>query len=203
MRDQLNNNPVVQMAVIAVLLLAGGVFFITMMGGGGEEESAGEASAAPAVTAEESLGTAEGTPAIANQGTVEAVEGGAVSAVPPTFGEPPAPVVRAWESGQTVVLLFIRHESIDDRLVRDATAAVSELSNVATFVVPAARIARYSTITGGLGVERVPALVVVSPKSASGGVPTASVRYGFQSREAVMQAVIDAGYRGPTLDYHP
>jgi hypothetical protein len=201
MREQLNNNPVVQMAVIAVLLIAGGVFFISTMGGGGEEESS-EASAAPAVTAEEPLGT-EGTPVIANQGTVEAVEGGAVSAAPPAFGEPPAAVVRAWESGQTVVLLFVRNGSIDDRLVRGSTAALSGLSGVATFVEPAARIARYSAITGGLGVERVPALVVVSPKSASGGVPTASVRYGFQSREAVTQAVIDAGYRGPTLEYHP
>lgn len=202
MREQLNNNPVVQMAVIAVLLLAGGVFFISTMGGGGEEESGGEAGAAPAVTAEEPLGT-DGTPVIASQGTVEAVEGAAVSAAPPAFGEPPAPVVRAWDSGQTVVLLFVRDGSIDDRLVQDSTAALSALSGVATFVEPAARIARYSAITGGLGVERVPALVVVSPKSASGGVPTASVRYGFQSREAVTQAVIDAGYRGPTLDYHP
>jgi hypothetical protein len=34
-------------------------------------------------------------------------------------------------------------------------------------------------------------------------VPTASVSYGFQSSQSVAQAVIDAGYKGKTLDYHP
>jgi hypothetical protein len=196
MRDQLNNNPVVQMAVVAVLLLAGGFFFISTMGGGGEEEAGGEASAAPI--------TAEGALEAAPQGTAEAVEGGVVSAAnPPTLTEPPAAVVQAWEAGETVVLLFIRDGGIDDRLVRETTGTLSGLSDVKVFVVPAARIARYSAVTGGVGVERVPALVVLSPKKASGGVPTASVRYGFQSHESVVQAVVDAGYRGPTLDYHP
>jgi hypothetical protein len=196
MRDQLNNNPVVQMAVVAVLLLAGGFFFISTMGGGGEEESGSEASAAPI--------TAEGSLEAAPQGTAEAVEGGVVSAaIPPVLTEPPRAVLDAWEAGETVVLLFTRDGGIDDRLVRDTTATLSGLSDVATFIVPAARIARYSAVTGGVGVERVPALVVVSPKQASGGVPTASVRYGFQSHQSVVQAVIDAGYRGPTLEYHP
>lgn len=202
MREQLNNNPVAQMAVVAVLLLAGGFFFISTMGGGGEEESGGDvaspvtAEGAPSVATEGTLGTA-------TEGTAEAIEGGAVAAVPPPTGEPPASVMRAWNSGSTVVLLFVRDGGIDDRLVRETTASLSGLSNVAAFVVPAAQIARYSAVTGGLGVERVPALVVISPKEASGGVPTASVRYGFQKSEAVVQAVIDANYRGPTLDYHP
>lgn len=195
MRDQLNSNPVVQMAVVAVLLLAGGFFFISTMGGGGEEAGE-EAATAPPVAVESGEG-------VVAQGTAEAVEGGAVAAVPLTTSEPPASVTEAWESGQTVVLLFVRDGGIDDRLVRDTTEALSGLSNVSTFVVPAARIARYGAITGGVGVERVPALVVVSPKDVSSGVPTASVRYGFQAREAVIQAVVDAGYQGPTLDYHP
>ena len=69
--------------------------------------------------------------------------------------------------------------------------------------MPAHRIARYSAITGGVGVERVPALVVITPKDVADGGPTGSVRYGFQSRQAVVQAAIDAGYEGPTLAYHP
>jgi hypothetical protein len=197
MREQLNSNPMVQMAVVAVLLLAGGFFFISTMGGGGEGESAGgEASVTAPVTTEGGLETATG-------GTAEAVEGGAVSATPPILGAPPAPVTRAWESGATVVLLFVRDGGIDDRLVRETTEALSGFPGAAPFVVPAARIARYSAVTGGVGVERVPALVVVSPKQESGSVPTASVSYGFQSPQSVVQAVIDAGYRGPTLDYHP
>ena len=47
------------------------------------------------------------------------------------------------------------------------------------------------------------ALVVVSPKHLKRTVPTASVSYGFQSPQSVAQAVIDAGYKGPTVDYHP
>jgi hypothetical protein len=44
---------------------------------------------------------------------------------------------------------------------------------------------------------------VVTPKHLKRSVPTASVSYGFQSAESVRQAVIDAGYKGPTVDYHP
>jgi hypothetical protein len=116
---------------------------------------------------------------------------------------PPAAVVEAYESGSTVVLLIVQDGGIDDRLVRDTSDLLGSLPNVSTFVVPATKIARFAAITEGAGVERVPALVVVRPKRVSQAVPTASVSYGFQSGESVVQAVIDAGYEGPTVDYHP
>ena len=197
MREQLNNNPVVQMAVVAVLLLAGGFFFISTMGGGEEEAAGGGAAAtaspeagAPAGTPVEPLGAEAGAAVPAEAATVPQVEA-------------PASVVEAWESGATVVLLIVRDGGIDDRLVRDTTASLASLPGTVIFVVPAAQIADYAAVTGGVGVERVPALVVMSPKEANGDVATASVRYGFQSRQAAVQAVIDAGYEGPTLDYHP
>ena len=68
---------------------------------------------------------------------------------------------------------------------------------------PPISIARYATIAQGVDVDRVPALVVLRPKRLDHGVATASVHYGFQSPESVVQAVVDAGYKGPTLDYHP
>ncbi|HMB54075.1 MAG TPA: hypothetical protein VKU40_12220, partial [Thermoanaerobaculia bacterium] len=71
------------------------------------------------------------------------------------------------------------------------------------FIVPAAKISRYAAITEGVGVDRVPALVVVSPKDLDKSVPVASVSFGYQSPQSVSQAVIDAGYDGPTVDYHP
>ena len=80
---------------------------------------------------------------------------------------------------------------------------LASLPEAATFVVPASRISRYAAITEGVGVSRVPALVVVRPKHLHQTIPTASVHYGFQTGASVVQAVIDAGYRGPTLDYHP
>jgi hypothetical protein len=197
MREQLNNNPMVQLAIVALLLVVGGIFLLTTMGGGGEEGESGEATA-----------TAPGAPVPGNpvEGSVESLEAessASVSQVPVPPIEPPDQVIDAWESGATVVLLFVRDGGIDDRLVRSATQGLSGLSDVTSFVVPARSIARYSAVTSGIGVDRVPALVVLTPKEVAAGTPTASVNYGYQSPESVAQAVVDAGYEGPTLDYHP
>lgn len=194
MREQLNNNPVAQLGVVALLLVAGAFLFISMTGGG-ESESEGESGVTtPAL--ESSLGA----PPEAEAGSVS---GSPVEAIPPPTVAPPAEVTAAWKSGATVALLFVHDGGIDDDLVRKTSATLSELPGVTDFVVPASQIARYSSITGGAGVERVPALVVLTPKDVAKGNPTASVRYGFQARQAVVQAAIDAGYDGPTLAYHP
>ena len=87
--------------------------------------------------------------------------------------------------------------------MKKSVAALSSQPNVATFVVPAHRISRYAAITEGVGVDRVPALVVVRPKHLKRSVPTASVTYGFQSVESAVQDVIDAEYKGHSIDYHP
>jgi hypothetical protein len=205
MREQLNDNPMVQIAVIGVLLVAGGIFLMTMMGGGGEDASEGEAG----VVVEGSVtpgATAPSEPL--EEGSVESLEAEAppsasatLAAVPPIA--PPAQVVDAWASGATVVLLFVREGGIDDRLIRGASTGLSSLPEVVSFVVPAKEIARYTAVTGGVGVERVPALVVLTPKRVDESTPTASVHYGYQSPASVVQAVRDAGYEGPTLDYHP
>lgn len=190
MREKLNNNPVVQMAVIGVLLVAGGIFLLMTMGGGEEEASEGGA-----VTA--TVGPVEAP--------VEALEAESPAAAPmpaPPI-DPPKKVVDAWESGATVALLFVREGGIDDHLVEHAAEGLATLSNVTSFVVPAKSIARYSALTSGVGIDRVPALVVLAPKRVAGAMPTASVHYGFQSPQSVVQAVVDAGYKGPTLDYHP
>jgi hypothetical protein len=112
-------------------------------------------------------------------------------------------VLDAWRADRPLVLLFVRDGGIDDGIVKRATLGVAGFEDAALFVVPAGRISRYAAITEGLRVDRVPALVVVTPKRLSHSTPTASVSYGFQSAESVRQAVIDAGYDGPTVDYHP
>lgn len=203
MREQLNSNPILQLAVIGVLLL-GGVFFFMSMGGGGEEEES-------AVTATVS-GEAGSAPDAAVEGAVESLEAGAAAgaAVPVPLGSlpgsaPPAPIVKSWKAGDTVVLLFVRDGGIDDRLVASATVGVAGLPRARVFVVPAGKISRYAAITEGVGVERVPALVVLTPKRLERAAPTvsASVLYGYQTPASTAQAVIDAGYRGPMIDYHP
>lgn len=205
MREALNSNPLAQIAVIGVLLVGTGFFVLSSSGGGGEEEEA-TTEATVSIAGTDATGSATGaTPG-------EAVEdaGGSLPSAPATAGQSatatrplPRPVLEAWRANRTLVLLFVRDGGIDDRLVATATAAVAGFRDAAVFVVPAARISRYASIAEGVGVERVPALVVVAPKRLKQSVPTASVSYGFQSPESVAQAVIDAGYKGKTLNYHP
>jgi hypothetical protein len=189
MREQLNNNPLAQLAVLAVLLLVGGIFAVSTMSGGGEEEE-GSASSS-------SL-TIEGP------GTAVPAEAGGAPVLPATAAPPlPAPVLRAWKADETVVLLFVRDGGIDDRLVEGTAENLAAFPDVTKFVIPAKQISRYGAVTDGLGIERVPALVVISPRRLDEPIPTASVNYGFQSQASVAQTVIDAGYEGRTLQYHP
>jgi hypothetical protein len=207
-REKLNGNPIAQVALIALLVVAGAYIFISSSSGG-EEESAGTTEATVAVAGTSAVGTATGaTPGEAVEGAVEsAIEsvGETVSAVPASVPTPPppSPVSAAYDSGKTVVLLVVHDGGIDDKLVQQASAQLNSDPDVAFFEVPAKRIADYAAITLGLDLNRVPALVVMRPKKLSGGTPQASVDYGFQTSENVLQAVRDAAYEGRELTYHP
>lgn len=195
MREQLNSNPMVQMGVIAVLLVAAAIFLLTSMGGGGEESEAGSSSVATAAPGEGSAPSpGEEAPPVASPS----------AAMPTLATQPlPRPLLDAWNANRTVVLLIVNDRGIDDDLVKLAGSRLDGMAGVTTFVVPVSRIARYAAITQGVGVDRVPALVVLRPKKLDQSVPTASVNYGFQDGDSIEQAVIDAGYKGPTLEYHP
>jgi hypothetical protein len=195
MRDKLNSNPLMQMGVIGVLLLFGAIFLVSTMGGGGggESEPEGSLSASSAPPGEGPAPSPSTSP-----GPVAAIPQSALASRPL-----PAPVLSAWHADQTVVLLIVHDGGIDDDLVKRASGRLDSMAGVSTFVVPASKIARYAAITEGVGVERVPALVVLQPKRLDESVPTASVSYGFQSDETIVQAVRDAGYKGPTVEYHP
>jgi hypothetical protein len=193
MREKLNDNPMMQMAVIAVLLLASGFFVMSSMGGKGDSEEA-ESPTAASATAEP---VAE--PPASLSSALAKVSQASASAAQPL----PRPVNVAWHANKTVVLLFVRNGGIDDAIVAAATTRLAALPGVAAFIAPASEISRYAAVTEGVGVNRVPALVVIRPKRLHQTVPTASVSYGFQSGQSVVQAIIDAGYKGPTLAYHP
>lgn len=195
MREKLNENPMAQMALVGVLLVVAAVFLMTSMGGGGEEEGEEAAAATPATEA--AVAAAEVGPGA--QLPPLPAPGSGAGAAPPL----PRPVVSAFERGETVVLLFVRTGGIDDRLTRGAMDQLNGMADVAPFVVPADQITDYVSIAQGMRVNRLPALVVVRPRRLTDGVPTASVQYGFQSPESIVQAVVDAGYEGPTLSYHP
>jgi hypothetical protein len=196
MREQINNNPLVQVGLIAVLLLGAAFFVMSSMGGGSKEgeSEAGSATVQTAVANAES----ELEPAASVASALASVNKSS-AATPPL----PADVMSAWHANRTLALLFVHDGGIEDRQMKKSVAALSSQPNVATFVVPAHRISRYAAITEGVGVDRVPALVVVRPKHLKRSVPTASVTYGFQSVESAVQDVIDAEYKGHSIDYHP
>jgi hypothetical protein len=213
MREKLNSNPVFQIAVIGVLLAAAGFFLLTKSGGGGEAggEEVGATEATVSVAGTPATGSATAaTPGAAVEeaveGALEAAASGAAAAPIPTampVPPPPAPVSAAYESDKTVVLLVVRKSGIDDRLVVRAAEQLGAEPGVAAFVVPAHQIARYAAITLGVDVQQVPALVVMRPRRLSEGTPQATVKYGFQTAQGVVQAVRDASYAGPEVTYHP
>ena len=193
MRDKLNENPMTQVALVGVLLVVAAVFLLGKMGGSEEEEEGESAAANAAVASVAAELEATGRP-------IELPPPGTGVGAPPP---PPRAVVDAFDAGDTVVLLFVRDGGIDDRLVKGAVRRLAALGDVATFVVPAHQLARYVSIAQGVDLNRVPALVVIRPKRLSHGADAASVHYGFQSAESIVQAVVDARYRGGTLAYHP
>jgi hypothetical protein len=197
MREALNSNPLAQAAVVGVLLVCVAIFVISS-GGGGEEEG-GEAAATSSSSSTTAVAPTESAPSASLESAPAEVSPSAAAAAPPL----PRPVMRAWKANETPVLLFVRDGGIDDRLVKTATSGLTGFRDTAVFIVPASQISRYAAITEGVGVDRVPALVVVTPRHLDRSVPTASVSYGFQSPQSVAQAVIDAGYKGPMVDYHP
>lgn len=199
MREKLNSNPLAQLAVVGVLLLVAGFFFTTTMGGRRSDDS-GTSTETASTTVETPAGTASVTATLTSPtGSAAAPDVSAPIAAPP----PPRAVTAAWDANRTVALLFVHNGGIDDRLVTSAAGHLRSLSGVTVFVVPAGRIYRYASIAQGVDVDRVPALVVLRPKRLDKGIPTASIHYGFQSAESIVQAVVDAGYKGRTVPYHP
>lgn len=208
MREALNNNPKAQVGLVMVLVAIAGFFLLSKSGGG--EEGSEEGSSGGTVATVNGVTATGSTPGEAVESAVESLEEGgglgtgsteAPTTVPAP--PPPAPVTAAYDAGKTVVLLVVHDGGIDDALTRQATAQLSGTSNTKLFVVPARQVARYAAITVGLDVNRVPALVVMRPKRLSAGIPQATVDYGFQTAQTVLQDVRDASYDGPEATYHP
>jgi hypothetical protein len=208
MRDKLNNSPAAQIGLVVVLIAAAAFMFLKP--GGGEESEEAPTEATVAIAGSEASGTATGATAGeavegAVEGAIEAATAEGAAAIPSSIPAPPmpAPVAHAYDSGKTVVLLVVHDGGIDDKLVKGAAQQLKSHADVALFIAPAKQIARYAAITLGADVQQVPALLVMKPRGLSEGVPQASVDYGFQTSQSVVQAVIDAGYKGPEATYHP
>jgi len=203
MREKLNSNPLAQVALVGVLLVAGFLAF-SSMGGGGSESSSTTTSSATVSTPAGSASVTATVTTPSSAATAAPSVPASVSSAPEVPAPPlPHPVTAAFAANRTVVLLIVKRGGIDDAMTVAASLPLAVARSVSLFIVPAGKIARYAAITQGVKVDRVPALIVVRPKRLDKGIRTASVSYGFQSTESVVQAVHDATYKGRTLSYHP
>jgi hypothetical protein len=223
MRKAINENPVVQLSMLGVLLVVVGLLFATRVmkkdeaapaspttsPAGAVDASASGTAAPTAAGAPPPAGVVPGAaPAAASAATPTAPPVASTGTVTPEALIPgpglPRNVVAAWKRGDAIVLLIVRGPGTDDRLVRSSVQALSGDPEISVFIARAKNIARYSRITQGVGINRVPALVVVRPKDLSGAAPQAQVSYGFRSSQSVVQAVHDALYSGrDDIPYNP
>jgi hypothetical protein len=218
LRKALNENPVVQIAVLGVMaLVVGFLLFIRM---GSSEETAPPTSSTTSPTTEAgavpSTGSATTTPAPSATppaaGTVPPATETVPGAVAPPAGVEgefapgpglPKPVVAAYEDGKAIVILIEKRKGLDDQALRGSVERLRSRGDLAVFTVPAKDVSRYARITEGVRLDRVPALVVVTPRRISKGTPEATVSYGFRGPESVQQAVEDAVFDGKSVTYDP
>jgi hypothetical protein len=225
-RKSLNNNPIVTIAVIGVLGV--GVAFLLLSSLSKPSNSSTTATSTTATsTVPGAVPTTAAPPTTDPAAAASATTPPATGAVDPTTGLPVAPagapsapatvgsfvagpglpkaVVAAYKRGDAVALLIVKRDGIDDRAVTKGYRSVTRMRNVTAFETLAKDVARYSRMTEGVNLDRVPALVVLRPRSVNGaGPPKATVTYGFSAPEQLTQAVRDALYKGPeNLPYHP
>ena len=201
MREKLNESKAAQIGLVAVLVVVAAVFFMKSKGGG--ESEGGEAPAETSVTVESG-----GESVSISAPTVTSTEAaGGMGELPtslPAVKAPPRAFQLAYDSGEPVALLLVHDGGIDDSWTRLALKEVARIEHLAAFVVPSKRIADYASVTVGLDINQVPALIVLRPKGLSHGTPQASVLYGYQTPESVYRAIRDAVYSGPEKStYHP
>jgi len=206
-REKLNESQAAQVALVAILVVAAIVVFLKSSGGGEEEEAAPEAG--PTVATVNGSTATGATPGEAVENAVAGLESGAATSsatgLPSSVPAPPPPheFTSAYDSNQTVVLLVVNNDGIDDERTAQAADAIEGMPEATLIRVPLKQLPRYASVTVGLDVNRVPALIVMRPQKLSHGVPQATVDYGFQTTETVVQAVRDASYKGPEATYHP
>jgi hypothetical protein len=208
MREKLNESKAAQIGLVAVLVVVAAFFFLGKGGGG---SSGGESGSEPEVAVE----TGSGEALAVSTATAPATGMGEIPTSVPSTKALPRRFTAAYGDGDTVALLVVHDGGIDDAYTKLALKEGARAAEIATsrglasvgpvtvIVVPAKQISRYASVTLGLDVNQVPALIVMRPKALSDGVPQASVLYGYQSAESIVVALLDASYNGPERSYHP
>lgn len=219
MREKLNENPMMQIAVIGLLVIVVGFLFLTRMRSASDSGSTTPPSATDAALAVPvdpvAAAAAPTDPAVATDPAAAASATGTPSAAPAVgLGAVndfkagpglPKRVVKAYDSGDAVALLITKQRGFDDKTMRRSVNAIKGKKHVTLLTTRLHNVADYSQITQGVDLNRVPALVVIEPKklAGKGQPPTATVSYGFRDAKSVAQAVEDQLYQGKTLGYAP
>ena len=217
MREAINNNPTVQMAVLGVA----GVIFAVLMFTTVLKKDEPPADVAPGTTPAVSGVDSSVDPTIAPP------TGAAPDAAVPVPGAaapvPATPPVDAGDSGKglvsskglpeevlvalakrkAVALLVIDPKGISDAQVRAYTQRLGARDDVAVFVADVKDIADYSRITQGVSVSRTPALIVIQPRGRKTDALVATVAYGFRGPKSLEVALEDAFYDGKTVPSYP
>lgn len=207
MRDKLNESKAAQIGLVAVLVVIVAVLFLGKSGGGG---GGGGAEAEPEPALEAGGGEALAVSASSSTGM------GELPTSVPSAAAPPHAFRLAYDAGGPVALLVVHNGGIDDAYTKLALKETARVANIAAgrgpaavapievIVVPAKQISRYASVTVGLNVNQLPALIMMRPKALSNGTPQASVLYGYQSPESIIVGLLDASYNGPeNRTYHP
>lgn len=216
MRQALNENPMVQMAVLGMIGVAFAILlFTTVLKGedtGAAVPPAGVADASGAPVAADAASadvvpsvdsTLPTDPAAAGTDVAPASpEAGSVDGLLPTKGLPKDLLV-AYAKDKAIALLVVDPKAKGSGKIEDFTRRLSKSKNAEVFVVAVKNIADYSRITTGVAVSQAPALVVIRPRKLTADVPTATVSYGFRSPRSVAQALEDALYKGEPVSAYP
>ena len=208
-RDRLNDNPMVTLALLGVMGIVVIFVFMSRMSSGSGSPPAAPATTTPATGAAPSTATpaapTTATPAAPATATPTApATEPSVIAAPGSFKPGPGlpkSVVDAYNHDKVVVLLVFKRNGIDDRDVRryvDDLSAQEE--DAAIFQTSAKHIVDYSRVTVGVNLSQVPAIVVLDPNRGhidKNAIPKATVSYGFHGFDSIQQAIRDAQYKGP------
>jgi hypothetical protein len=198
MRDKLNESKAAQIGLVAVLVVVAAVMFLKSSGGGESTGTETEAGAEVAVEGGETVAVSTETPSASATGM------GELPTSLPAAKPLPKRFTDAYESGAAVALLVVHNGGIDDKYTKLALKEAAAVEGATVIVVPAKQISRYASVTVGLDINQVPALIAMRPRSLSGGVPQATVAYGYQTPQSVYQTIRDATYVGPEQrTYHP
>jgi hypothetical protein len=196
MRDKLNESKAAQIGLVLVLVVVAAVMFLKSSGGG--ESGGGEVGSGTEVAVESGETLAVSTAPVTATGM------GELPTSLPAAGPLPQRFTDAYDADDTVALLVVHDGGIDDKYTTLALKVVAAVKDITVIVVPAKQISHYASVTVGLDISQLPALIVMRPKSLSHGVPQANVAYGYQTPQSIYQTIVDATYKGPeNRAYHP